>query len=110
LFVYFIPPIDFWFGWHDPELLIYEYERHLKFEEYFRLGKETARKLGWAGDVRDGPYVCGVADPNMLAFNYLIAWKQENNGDCVVVSPHRLPHLEAGNKWLEVPSPKVLEE
>jgi hypothetical protein len=62
--------------------------------------KELANKksnwrngFGWEGYIREGPYraplPCG--DPSC---KYMVAWRQDNNGDTFIASPFHLPWLE----------------
>jgi hypothetical protein len=108
LFFYRISPIDNWIGWVPIEdLLLQEplpggtlmdgrYWPHDPNDVMQRLNKAkiiARRRLGWEGDIREGPYVCPLP-MNDYGFEYLIAWKQDNNGTTFVVSPCALPWLE----------------
>lgn len=117
LHVYMIPPIDFWHGWLTAKQYAAnvrrdyretytdstmnwraEAERDLdNARAFISNGKRIARRIGWEGDVRSGPFVaalapsCSGADDDIM-----IAWKQDNNGTTFIVSPHAIPWLESG--------------
>ena len=99
--VYRRNPIDFWPGWlTEQEYLANLEARYIpgdvatKHREYYeRLGaaKALARRLGWEGDMREGPYIAGFPGRDGHDDGIIIAWKQDNNGDTFVVSPEQLP-------------------
>lgn len=53
--------------------------------------KDSARRSGWEGDFRQGPYVFWVPTEDGMQFGFV--FKQDNNGTTFVVSPVELPHL-----------------
>jgi hypothetical protein len=64
-------------------------------EARWRKAQELARRAHWEGDVREGsggPWFCPIPMPGTV--EYLIAWKQDNNGESFVASPFPLPWLE----------------
>lgn len=52
------------------------------------------RRLGWEGDLRQGPFFFVV--PVITGMAIGIIYKQDNNGDTFVASPVALPHLAEG--------------
>jgi hypothetical protein len=60
-----------------------------------------ALEAGWEGDIRhgSGPFVCPLPDGD-CGSEYLIAWKQDNNGSTFIASPFCLPWLKRDNKHL----------
>jgi hypothetical protein len=116
MFVYARMTIDFWAGWLEEA----EYKNQLprrfytpediknalaKYESFLEKGKGLAAKVGWEGDMRDGPYVAGLPKPaSGRDGQVMVAWKQDNNGDTFIVSPLRLPWLENDDNygsWIE---------
>ncbi|MET4789568.1 hypothetical protein ABIF64_001746 [Bradyrhizobium japonicum] len=111
MFAYARGAIDFWTGWKTEQEFLRElqgdHDSSNAVNEYNALkvqAMELAKKVGWEGDVRQGPFIAGLpthetADDG----HFLIAWKQDNNGDTFVVSPYRLPWLEDGDygEWVE---------
>lgn len=97
MYVYAGCPIDFWSGWM-PEA---EYLAALAANEedqatyYMRLGaaQVLAKRLGWEGDMRQGPFVSGLPAPDSPYSEFLIGWKQSNNGTTFIASPYELPWL-----------------
>ena len=114
MFAYARAAIDFWPGW----LAESEFREQLSREyapddaskvwagyQHFRAGAmEAARKIGWEGDIRSGPFVSGLPTGETADDGHvMIAWKQDNNGDTFVAAPYRLPWLERGEygNWIE---------
>lgn len=74
------------------------------YEAFRNQAYELAKKVGWEGDIREGPYIAGLPTHETADDGHImIAWKQDNNGDTFVVSPYKLPWLEHGDygKWTE---------
>lgn len=103
LFVYAVMPIDNWAGWSEPARalsdLFDEMQRpdpieRERFEDMLLVAQSLARKLGWDGTYREGPYVSGLPMPDADDFGFMVAWKQDNNGTTFVASPVPLPHLD----------------
>lgn len=114
-FVYAIAAIDDWGGWHrvSQALATVKDDEHVaalaiagewgpSFAEImmrFRAAAETARKVGWDGDIRgglyseNGPLWAPLPSGVEAETEFLIAWKQDNNGGCFIVSPYPLPWL-----------------
>lgn len=107
---YYILPIDF--GWEYLPTVEEFADKLAKSDLAIKLGKEpfgdpkldqfladfaTAQDLatdqGWEGDFRGSPRVFFV--PVEGEFVYGFAWKQDNNGDTLVVSPQPLSWLDA---------------
>jgi hypothetical protein len=103
--VYRIDPIDFWDGWHPlSELpLTVDLENGVwlplaEVDQFLARAQALARRIGWEGDIRGGP---GAGNgpfwaplpsdrPGVL---FMVAWKQDNNGETFVASPRELPWL-----------------
>lgn len=103
IYVYRVDPIDDLHLWMSPgdvfnKTATDDFRSYDEYEEVFNEGKITARFIGWEGDMREGPVVSMLppigAGENSL---FLIAWKQDNNGESFVVSPYELPWLETEN-------------
>ena len=94
LFVYHLPPIDFWVGWKKEEDFIRDELDDVEFLAEYKQRKANAmvvaKEIGWEGDMREGPFIAGLPED----CEYMIAWKQDNNGNCFVATPHRLRWLE----------------
>ncbi|QIG53902.1 hypothetical protein G6N82_06805 [Altererythrobacter sp. BO-6] len=105
---YYISPIDF--GWeflpsvHDfaarlaqDDLdirlgrTLYGQPRLDRFLADFEQAKELATQVGWEGDFRGDPCVFCIPIENEIVYGFV--WKQENNGDTLVVTPTPLPWL-----------------
>jgi hypothetical protein len=108
LFVYAISPIDHWGGWRrlDEAMLAappdawtrssYTWQFGPTFEDLntrLEIAKKLARKRGWEGDIREGPYWVPLPIDEPGVYDFMIAWKQDNNGTCFVVLPFPLPWL-----------------
>lgn len=106
MIVYRLAPIDFWVGWNHKndlfreittEELAYEFRDIEEWNWLWAVASALARRIGWEGDIREGPYVSMLpnagCDPEC---SVLIAWKQDNNGTTFIASPYRLPWLEDG--------------
>lgn len=99
MFVYELSPIDFWDGWTRYSEML-ERSRSIpgngisdnELEKLFRRAKNAARRVGWDGDMREGPYVSGLPSNESCPF-LMFAWKQDNNGTSFVTSPFELPWL-----------------
>jgi hypothetical protein len=113
LYLYQVAPIDFWFGWIPlRDVLIEaleqdegEYDGPPDFGVLYdrlRRAKTLARQyLGWEGDMRSGPYFAPIPFETGF-YEYLIAWKQDNNGTTYVASPVQLPWLETPDaEWID---------
>ncbi len=102
---YYINPIDF--GWenlkpvHETVGVLAQEESYnndinskaiKSFIRNWKLAKEKAKNSGWEGDFREPPKVFWL--PSETEFVYGFVFKQENNGDTIVVSPYQLPWLE----------------
>jgi hypothetical protein len=115
LHVYQVGPIDWWGGWTPlPELLarpnaIDDPWPHSgrSMQARWEFAQTIARHLGWPGDIRQGPFACPLPNGDIDCGEYLIAWKEDNNGTTYVASPYRLPWLEGGNnRWANYPAIK----
>ncbi|QGJ73801.1 hypothetical protein [Sinorhizobium meliloti] len=96
IFVYELAPIDFWNGWQTEAEYLPKNEKE-EIDAYRRFrerAQELAHRAGWEGDVRFGPYVSALPNPETsMPSDFMIAWKQENNGTTYVASPYELPWL-----------------
>jgi hypothetical protein len=110
MYVYECGPIDFWNGFMSEA----EFRQHVSktwwqpgfddvyVQEFWAALLSGARKLGWEGDMREGPYYAPLPPHEMGAGpGLIIAFKQDNNGQTFVGSSYRLPYLEDGKNWLE---------
>jgi hypothetical protein len=113
MIIYVIDAIDWWYGWtplervlqqivHD---LINNHRQEVPETPYsiehitnrWNQASNLARENGWEGDFRNdegGPWFCPLPINDSGNSEYLIAWKQDNNGTTFVVSPYPLPWLE----------------
>lgn len=57
-------------------------------EEFFRYNSM------WEGDVRSGPFVFAIPDPDNASYREAFVWKQRNNGTSFIASPCPIPWLE----------------
>jgi hypothetical protein len=106
LFGYAVPPIDYWEGWTAEKEFLLSCLQNLdvgwglmRLSEYAELRRdamELAKRAGWEGDIREGPYVAAVPNGDCES-SLMIAWKQSSNGDTFIVSPFLLPWL---GEWL----------
>jgi len=64
----------------------------LRVLEDFEKAQKLALEAGWEGDFRHDPSVFFLPDETEFAYGF--AWKQDNNGDTVIVSPRPLFWLE----------------
>lgn len=111
LFVYVLPPLDHWFGWHDlsrtqPDDIYPRRENGWDVERYqhgepFRAevdrllynGRKLAEEtLGYDGDLAEGPFLSLL--PAFPVAVPLVAWTQEARGLAFVASAVPLPYLE----------------
>lgn len=103
LLVYALPPIDFWEGWTAERTFMASCLSDLnvdwglmrlgEYAKFRRDAMELAKRAGWEGDIRDGPYVAALPNGDCES-PLMIAWKQSSNGDTFIVSPLLLPWLE----------------
>jgi hypothetical protein len=104
MFAYARAAIDFWPGWLTEEQFKAAIQSVAEYEDFRDKAFALAKEVGWEGDIREGPFIAGIpthetADDG----HFIIAWKQDNNGDTFVASPYRLPWLETGDygKWVQ---------
>ena len=115
MFAYARSAIDFWPGWLSED----EFKDHLSkryftpdapanawsaYEAFRYQAFELAKKVGWEGDIREGPFIAGLPTHDTGDDgHFMIAWKQDNNGDTFVVSPYKLPWIAGGDygKWVQ---------
>jgi len=110
MIVYQIEPIDHWNGWHKPSDLFRsmaftldtEWLDPLDWASAWSQAQKLAIKLGWEGDIREGPYVTVLPDQGGSTPPFVIAWKQDNNGTTFVASPFHLTWLDLDQlEWVE---------
>jgi hypothetical protein len=106
MFAYQTGPIDVWTGWLTEaqylDQLAKEEEEGFgssssvaKYEELRSQAFDLAKKAGWEGDIRQGPFIAGLPTDSIGADGkIMVAWKQDNNGTTFVVSPIKLPWLD----------------
>jgi hypothetical protein len=114
VWVYKIPPIDFWYGWsrvcdvvakadfdpeHDADFAFNTIDAG-QWAYQWLAAQAGARRLGWEeGDIRGypdyGPLVSGLPewDGGGEGCFFMIAWKQLDHGTTFVASPMPLPWL-----------------
>jgi hypothetical protein len=99
LFVYSVGIIDDWYGRRlfseiaprDDEGMVLEGPSTEILAERFKLAGAAAREMFWEGDVTCGPYWAPIPisdDPG--ASEFVIGWKQSNNGATFIASPFPL--------------------
>ena len=106
LYCYHVAPIDHWTGALTAEQLLSTFVKDFDGDwhavsafcsEMAQLedrAQENFKKIGWEGDLRDGPYYFSVPGDSQMAIGYVI--KQDNNGSTFVASPVPLPSLDDG--------------
>lgn len=103
IFAYHMPPIDWWIGWKSECEFINDIVKWFgdltditseinNVSEFKAAAEIVAKKLGWEGDCREGPYYSGL--PCEGGFNFILAWKQDNNGSTFVFSEVPLSFLQ----------------
>lgn len=105
IIVYACAPIDFWHGWmtedefiSNPRTTELGREAIVEYVQMTNRAYELAKHVFWDGDMRDGPYVSGLPDPDECCWRFIVAWKQDNNGTTFIASPRRLEWLK-DNWW-----------
>lgn len=98
LFVYELPPVDFWQGWTPASR--WPKAEDDPFPEYgvgedeaddLAVAMKMATRCGWEGD---GEWrMAGLPRADVAAPTYMLAVKQYNNGTTYVISPYELPWL-----------------
>ena len=103
IYVYCVSPIDDFHLWTEAVQYLnqkvtkdfFSTSEFNEFNEVFGIGKMAARLLGWEGDIREGPFVSMLPSYDSGSNSpFIIAWKQDNNGTCFIVSPYLLPWIE----------------
>ena len=94
---YHSAPIDHWFGALDMRQLLAALQHHFtpgiseaadRLKALNAMVEESGphwKKLGWEGDVQDGPFFFAVPGDGGMRFGCII--KQSNNGNCFIASP-----------------------
>lgn len=102
LFVYALSPIDFWPGWMKEADYLASVKNYDDLvgdsfvDDYTILRREAldeAKRVGWEGDIREGPFVSGLPS-DLGEIRVMMAWKQDNNGTTWIASPVELAHLK----------------
>ncbi len=70
----------------------YEFSELKTFLATWDEAQKAAKSVNWEGDFRSEP--CVFFMPNEYEISVGFVWKQENNGDTLVVSPLSLPWLK----------------
>ena len=104
LHVYAIAPIDFWNHWTSMLVFLASPYRDngpcsdpCEVLNRFQRATQLALRLGWEGDFSNGPFISAIPAVHGEGYSeFLIAWKQNNNGTTFIASPFPLPWL-AGN-------------
>lgn len=106
MYLYVTGPIDDWSGWQKPEEMFRVRVRtdlppfelsHRDADEWPRLwnqAQDAAGRQGGENDIREGPYVSVLPNPDGFCSEVIIAWKLNNNGTTFIASPFPLPWLE----------------
>jgi hypothetical protein len=111
MYVYAIAPIDFWYGWTPLTVVLNDASnraddrgfeiKHRELFDFWAAAQKRARALGWEGDIRGcfgeldgGPWFAPLPVNNPGETAFMIAWKQDNNGDTFVASSIPLPWLQ----------------
>lgn len=93
LYVYAVPPIDFWDGFtniKDCNLTLDLVEQIMQ-----RLFALTKADTHWEGDVRPGEiYISGLPVSGGYRSSIILGVKQDDNGNSFIVSPVELPWLK----------------
>lgn len=84
-------PIDWWEGWTHWNTLAADILND--GNEALKDIKAVFIELGWEGDVREGPYVVVIPTDDSYDPKYIVALKQDNNGETFLASPIPLEHL-----------------
>jgi hypothetical protein len=112
MFVYTIDPIDHWYGWKPLTEVIKEtaivpediadrlWLKQHEILEFWNKAQKLAQAQGWEGDIRGamgdsdgGPRFAPLPLNSPGDYAFVIAWKQDNNGDTFVASSIPLPWL-----------------
>lgn len=110
IIVYGIAPIDWWNGWTREAEFLRQLSPHDEnryiIEEYVAFTTAAfsmARQIHWEGDISNGPYVSALPNPEGSTSEWLVAWKQSNNGTTFIASRYRLPwlHDDTYAGWIE---------
>jgi hypothetical protein len=101
LIAYRTPPVDWWDGWvkaatvlkaHGTADFNVPWINPQEFSIRWLAAQRAAGQLLWEGDIRQGPFVCPLpASGDGGPDDYIISWKQDNNGTTFVASPEDLP-------------------
>ncbi len=103
MYLYMTDPIDSWPGWQPAEdfKVTWQDLRKENFvQDYDALLEQAtaeARRRGWQGDFRNGPYVAGLPpqDGRGGVAAFMVGWRQTADGRCFIASPYALPWLES---------------
>lgn len=95
MIVYSIGIIDHWNGWQNPKRVFRAASKDTEdgrtwadWEKLWTEAQWLAGRLGWEGDVRQGPYVAVVPNrpDEFWECSVIIGWKQDNNGSTFIAS------------------------
>ena len=108
MFYYETPPIDYFAGmvtldefrtqvykelphtFDEPEEVINDITASLEISKKFFDSHSC-----WEGDIKAGPFIFTIPDPDAVSYKEGFVWKQQNNGSSFIASPCRLPWLES---------------
>jgi hypothetical protein len=103
LVVYELAPIDHWSGWidlntHDASKFASPYDDAAAFGQMVDAMLDEAKflaetKLGWEGDVHQGPFLSSLPYDQGGHCEPMIGWKQSNNGTTYIASLSPLDYL-----------------
>jgi len=98
LFVYRLGPIDHWDGWDNVRYHLLRDANDFDcigpsvVQSRLEIAQLLARFIGWEGDIREGPFLSGIPWETGIP-QFILAWKQNNNGETFVASPVQLTWL-----------------
>jgi hypothetical protein len=99
MIVYCVPTLDLWSGWQKSEdvfkLRVFDDGTAHDASRCGAKFKDLAVKVGWEGDIREGPFVAVLPDEGGVLSPVIIAWKQDNNGTTFVASRYLLPWYDS---------------
>ena len=70
------------------QIIGYTQDKLKEAEEYFRFNSM------WEGDIKSGPVIFAIPDPDCASYREGFVWKQHNNGTSFIASPCPIPWLE----------------
>ena len=100
MFVYKIPPIDYWDGWLSEDEYLARAKAHKnQLKDDIRKSKQESlikaiQELECKGGAYEGYFLSAIPrGDGTNGHGFLLAWKQLENGSTFVASPYELPWL-----------------